>query len=99
MRRQVYAGALGIPYGGHHAGGFQRQVCVVLDEAAVATGVFVDAVLEKLVEQVAAGAVNPHVVEAGGPGPLGALVAGFGDTGDFPGAQCAWGDIETFRTH
>ncbi len=98
-RRQVYADALGAPYGDRRVGDFQQQARAVLDGAAVAVGALVGAVLEELVEQVAVGAVDLHAVEAGGLGPLGALAVGLDDVGDLLGVQRARGDVGTLRAH
>jgi len=71
-RREVHADASRAPDGNCRVGRFQQEARPVLDRSAIVIRSAVGAVLEKLVEEIAVGAVQFDAVEAGALGILGA---------------------------
>jgi len=73
-------------------GDFEHEPGAVFDRAAVVVRAVVGAVLEKLIEQVAIGAVDFHAVKAGALRILRPLAVGFHDGGEFARFQSPRGD-------
>ena len=79
-RREAHADAVGAPDAGDRLGDLEQEARAVDQAATVAVGAAVGAVAQKLVDQVAVGAVQLDAVEAGRLGEPGALLE-LGDDG------------------
>ena len=86
-RREVYADTTSAPDGSGSVGNLQQQAGAIFDGAAVSVGTFIDAILQKLVNQIAVGSVNFHTVKTRFFGVLRALPEGFDNGGNFLSRQ------------
>jgi len=82
-RRQAHAGALGARFGHHGVGNLVEEAHPVFDAAAVAVCAPVRCTAQKLVDQVAVGAVDFHAIEAGSHGVGRRPAEILDDTGQF----------------
>src|SRR5450631_843182 len=94
--RQMHANPIRAPHRDCGVGRLQQKAGAVLDRTAIAVGALVGAVLQKLVEQVAVGAMKLYAIKAGGLRELRGLPKRFHDIFDFELGQGAGRDEWTF---
>ena len=96
-RGEMHADTAGAEDGDGGVGAFEHEASAVFDGASVLVGAVVGAVLEKLVEEIAVGAVELDAVESGGLGVLCAAAEGFDDAFDLFDFEGSGSDEGTLR--
>ena len=91
-RREPHADAVGAPFANDGFGHLNQKPCAVERAAAIAVGALVGLVLQKLIDEVAIGAVQFDAVEAGRLGVRGAAAKVFDNARDLAGLKRAWHD-------